>query len=78
MPPDSLFITISVLLKSVGLATVLAFGSITRAGSTIVFCFLFIFMLVSSFYHLSHDLGMLSLTENIGQIIRILQCGTWL
>ncbi|KAF8518096.1 hypothetical protein JB92DRAFT_2904408 [Gautieria morchelliformis] len=42
MLPDSLFITISVLLKSVGLATVLAFGSITRAGSTIVFCFLFL------------------------------------
>ncbi|KAF8521346.1 hypothetical protein JB92DRAFT_2891499 [Gautieria morchelliformis] len=77
MPPDSLFITISVLLKSVGLATVLAFGSITRAGSTIVFCF-FIFMLVSSFYHLSHDLGMLALTKNIGHIIGILQCGAWL
>ncbi|KAF8506181.1 hypothetical protein JB92DRAFT_2963570, partial [Gautieria morchelliformis] len=42
MPPDSLFVTISVLLKSVGLATVLAFGWITRAGSTIVFCFLFL------------------------------------
>ncbi|KAF8488235.1 hypothetical protein JB92DRAFT_3017735 [Gautieria morchelliformis] len=76
MPPDSLFITMSVLLKSVGLATVLAFGSNTRAGSTIVL--FFIFMLVSSFYHLSHDLGMLSLTENIGHIIWILQCSAWL
>ncbi|KAF8521342.1 hypothetical protein JB92DRAFT_2891490 [Gautieria morchelliformis] len=69
MPPDSLFITISVLLKSVGLATVLAFGSITRAGSTIVFCFLFL---------CCHDLGMLALTKNIGRIIGILQCGAWL
>ncbi|KAF8517083.1 hypothetical protein JB92DRAFT_2907136 [Gautieria morchelliformis] len=63
MPPDSLFVTISVLLKSVGLATVLAFGSITRAGSTIVFFLFFILFLCWS---------------NIGHIIGILQCGAWL
>ncbi|KAF8493840.1 hypothetical protein JB92DRAFT_2997728 [Gautieria morchelliformis] len=66
MPPDSLFITISVLLKPVGLAMVLAFGSITRAGSTVVFCFLFLCWSV------------VSTTLNIGHIIRILQCGAWL
>ncbi|KAF8521161.1 hypothetical protein JB92DRAFT_2892027 [Gautieria morchelliformis] len=66
MPPDSLFITISVLLKPVGLATALAFGSITRAGSTIVFCFLILCWSV------------VSTTLNIGHIIWILQCGAWL
>ncbi|KAF8517467.1 hypothetical protein JB92DRAFT_2905762 [Gautieria morchelliformis] len=66
MPPDSLFVTISVLLKSVGLATILAFGSITRAGSTIVFCFLFLCWSV------------VSTTLNTGHIIGILQCGAWL
>ncbi|KAF8528620.1 hypothetical protein JB92DRAFT_2863557 [Gautieria morchelliformis] len=55
MPPDSLFVTISVLLKSVGLATVLAFGSITRAGSTIVFCFLFLCWSVN----IGHIIGIL-------------------